>query len=134
MPEREDTAQVYGDYYAAASGEAVRRLEEVAIGIDWGGNGYTTRAQAEEMADLLQLRPDATLADLGSGAGWPGIYLASLSGCDVVLSDLTAPGMASARRLARDKQVRARVAVASAIDNPFASDRFDAVSHSDLLC
>ncbi len=134
MREREDTARVYGDYYAAATGEAVRRLEEASIGIDWGGNGHTTRAQAEEMAELLQIGPDSTLADLGSGAGWPGIYLASLSGCDVVLSDLTGPGMANARRLAGEKQVRARVEVASAIDNPFVSNCVDAVSHSDLLC
>ena len=135
MPEAEETAQVYGDYYASATGEAIRQLESEALGIDWGGNGYTTRDQAESLAELLQLDADSTLADLGSGAGWPALYLAARSGCHALLSDLAASGMrAAARRAAEQGVERVRVAVASATDPPFADGSVDAVSHTDLLC
>ncbi len=135
MADAEETAQVYGDYYASASGEAIRALETEALGIDWGGNGYTTRQQADDLAETLQLRADSRLADLGSGAGWPGLYLAARAGCEVLISDLAPSGVrAAAQRAAEQGVDRVRVAVASATDPPFADGSVDAVSHTDLLC
>lgn len=135
MAEAEETARVYGDYYASAAGEGVRRLETAALGIDWGGNGYTTRAQADALAATLGLGPQSRLVDLGGGAGWPAVYMAALTGCEAVVSDLTLSGMeAAALRAAEHRVDRVRVAVASATDPPFTSGSVDAVSHTDLLC
>ena len=135
VDDRRSTADRYGGYYTVATGEAVRELERVAVGADWGGNGHTTVAQSHELVDALRLGPGSRLADLGSGAGWPGLYLAHLSGCDVVLSDLTPAGMGAARKRAIERGVdRALFVTASATDVPLADASFDAVSHSDLLC
>ena len=58
---------------------------------DWliyGANGYTTAAQANLLAQRLDLGPGKRLLDVGSGRGWPGLYLAASTGCTVVLTDL----------------------------------------------
>jgi precorrin-6B methylase 2 len=135
MDEPKRTAAVYGSYYAVAEGKAIRELERVAVGMDWGGNGYTTVEHVRELIDVLDLGPDKRLADLGSGAGWPGVFVASESGCRVVLSDLAVTGMRAARAHAASHDVDGvQVVSASATEVPFADATFDAVSHSDLLC
>jgi cyclopropane fatty-acyl-phospholipid synthase-like methyltransferase len=45
-------------------------------------------AQADTLAGELRLSAGDRLLDLGSGRGWPGLYLAASSGCQVVPSDL----------------------------------------------
>ena len=127
--------KIYGDYYSVASGAAIRELERTAVGIDWGGNGYTTVEQVDELIDCLHLRPGSSLLDIGAGAGWPAVYLAARSGCEVVASDLALSGMQAAQTRAGDKGVDATsFVVSSAASLPFADGSFDAVSHSDLLC
>ena len=71
-----------------ARSDAMRDLERSVCGCDYGSTSGTTRLEAERIAQLLELRPAAKLLDLGAGSGWPGLYLAQLTGCDVVLVDL----------------------------------------------
>ena len=126
---------IYRRYYEVASGNAVRQLEQETVGTDWGGNGYTTVAQVDELIEVLALRPEVQYVDLGSGAGWPGLFVAARSGCDVVLTDLTVAGMEAARQRADQRSVaNAQVVVAASERVPFADSSFDAVSHADLLC
>lgn len=136
MPEGpERTAAVYGDYYSVASGDAIRMLEREAVGTDWGGNGYTTVDHVDELIRVLELGPGKKLADLGAGAGWPGVYIAARSGSDVVISDLAVSGMIAGRERAKERGVETTAEVAaSATDVPFADASFDGVTHSDLLC
>ena len=63
-------------------------VEGQALGSDYGSTGYTTRDQADDLAVHLQLRPGDRLADIGAGSGWPGLYLADKTGCQVVGTDL----------------------------------------------
>ena len=71
-----------------------------------------------------------------AGSGWPGLYLAELTSCDVALVDLPFAGL----RIARERAVRERfagacwVALADGAAPPFRDSSFDAVSHSDVLC
>jgi protein-L-isoaspartate O-methyltransferase len=37
---------------------------------------------------LLGLDPTVRLLDVGAGSGWPALYLAKISGCDVTMSDI----------------------------------------------
>src|SRR5207237_725134 len=76
------------DRYAVRRTDALLKAELAVIGGDWGANAYTTRAQADRLVDALALRPGDRLLDLGAGRGWPGLYLAHESGCDVVLTDV----------------------------------------------
>ena len=59
---------------------AVRELERNVLGCDYGGTSWTTRAQAEHIAESLTLRPGVQLLEVGAGSGWPGLFLASLTG------------------------------------------------------
>jgi hypothetical protein len=72
----------------APVGGVAERVERLVIGADFSADGYTTVEQADELARRLELRPGLRLLDLGSGQGWPGVYLAKTTGCQVVLTDL----------------------------------------------
>jgi ubiquinone/menaquinone biosynthesis C-methylase UbiE len=84
----------------------------------------------------LQLRPGVRLLEVGAGCGWPGLYLAKMSGCDIALVDLPLAGL----RIAAERAVKdcisgaCWIAVADAATLPFRGGSFDAVSHSDVLC
>jgi SAM-dependent methyltransferase len=112
------------------------QIEQRVIGGDWGANGYTTMSQADTLARELHLSAGDRLLDLGSGRGWPGLYLAARTGCAVVLTDLPLEGLrvAAARAASEGLAVRAGVVAAAASGLPFRAGSFDAVIHTDVLC
>ncbi|HET7311450.1 MAG TPA: class I SAM-dependent methyltransferase [Mycobacteriales bacterium] len=134
--EEAERRQLYDARHALATHEATRVVEAEAVGTDYGNAGFTTRAQADLLADLLELKPTDRLLDVGSGAGWPGLYLAGRSGCSVVVSDISDTGMVQARRRAAADGMsdRARAVVATARQLPFRPEQFDAIVHTDVLC
>lgn len=115
---------------------ATLAVEREVLGCDYGGNGYTTVAQADQLGVALALAPGRRLLDLGAGCGWPGLYLTRTTGCSTVLTDLSQPAMQRARRRAQEEstQARAAVVVASARHLPFRPECFDAIVHTDVLC
>jgi ubiquinone/menaquinone biosynthesis C-methylase UbiE len=116
--------------------QLVAHVERLVIGSDFGADGYTTVEQADELTRRLELRPGGRLLDLGSGSGWPGLYLSMQTGCDAVLSDVPLEGLRRARERAVRERLGARcaVVVASGPRLPFAGESFDAVVHTDVLC
>jgi 2-polyprenyl-3-methyl-5-hydroxy-6-metoxy-1,4-benzoquinol methylase len=112
------------------------QIEQRVIGGDWGANGYTTMAQADTLARGLGLSASDRLLDLGTGRGWPGLYLAAQTGCRVVLADLPLEGLRVAANRAASEGLTARTGVvASAASGlPFRAGSFDAVIHTDVLC
>jgi len=114
----------------------MRDLERSVYGCDYGGNGGTTRLEAERIAQLLELRPGAKLLDVGAGSGWPGLYLAQLTGCDVVMVDLPLAALRIAReRAAADNLAeRCEAVAADGAALPFRDASFDALNHSEVLC
>jgi SAM-dependent methyltransferase len=115
---------------------AERAVERAGIGANLDVIGYTTLAQAGELGRRLSLRPGSLLLDLGCGRGHPGLYLARTTGCRVVGSDLPVASLkAAARRAARERTGgRVSFVAASAVHLPFATQSFDAVVHTDVLC
>lgn len=128
--------ECFVDRFGVERVPAIGAVEREVLGTDYGGNGYTTRDQADRLAAELGLGPDSHLLDVGAGCGWPGLYLSTTTGCRVTLSDLTVEGMVIAqRRAAADGLAdRVRTVVASARQLPFHPDCFDAVVHTDVLC
>jgi cyclopropane fatty-acyl-phospholipid synthase-like methyltransferase len=131
-----DANERFSQRYGEERGDVVRAIELAVIGGDWGANGHTTIAQADQLADMLELGTGSLVLDLGAGRGWPGLYLAGRTGCSVVITDVPVEGLASAReRSQRDGiEDRAWAVNASARDLPFAAETFDAVVHTDVLC
>src|SRR5438270_6154188 len=134
---RRDEAQAvekFAPRYAVPRADVNRTVERAVIGGDWGANGYTTKAQADELIELLRLGPSSRLLDLGAGRGWPGLYLAQRTGCAVVLADLPYEALREARgRAAAEGLGHATAVVASAVDLPLRPRSVDAVVAADVL-
>ncbi len=111
-------------------------MEREVFGACIGTDGYTTVEEAAELLDHLALRKGERLLDLGSGRGWPGVYLAAESGCDVVLTDVPVSAPREALLAARSRRLPGCFAAAAAGGEavPFRSQSFDAVVHSDVFC
>ncbi len=133
--EREASA-LFAERYGRAGSDATRDLELRVIGSDFGANGYTTREQADLLAERLELRAAHRLLDVGAGRGWPGLYLAKTTGCGVVVTDLPMEAMRTAtlRAASEGLSARAHAVVASARRLPLGTATFDAIVHTDVLC
>jgi protein-L-isoaspartate O-methyltransferase len=136
MPTRDevDAIQRFGARYRVVE-PVTADLERAVLGTDYGANGYTPLSQAELLIRVLALRAGERLLDIGSGCGWPGLYLAARTGCDVVVTDLPMTGMRRAwKRIRDDRLVSSAAVVSTARHLPFSPESFDAVVHTDVLC
>lgn len=124
----------FRDYYANSADPALRELERRVLGVDYGGNSATDAGQAGRLAELLGLQSGHLLLDIGSGAGWPGMFLARESGCRVIFTDKPLAGLWQAATRAAEESIRAASVAASGTHLPFRAAAFDAVTHSDVLC
>lgn len=126
----------FEERYATSSSTAIMAAELDALGTDYQANGYTTRVQADDLAQVLKLGPGRLLLDIGSGCGWPGLYLSREHGCAVVSIDPVAEGVDVARVRADTDGLAERSFMlrGTAVQLPLRSGSVDAVVHTDVLC
>lgn len=131
-----DLITEFDAHYALVEQPPMIEAERSVIGADYGATSFTTRRQADLLASELELEPHHHLLDVGSGTGWPGIYLAAAHGCQVTLSDVPLEGLHVARRRIERDALDELVSVVSATGEslPFRSESFDVVSSSDVFC
>lgn len=130
------TTKRFADRYRVSGAEIIKEIERATCGCDYGATSWTTREEADRVGELLGLGPGRKLLDIGSGSGWPALYFARTSGCDVALTDLPLEGLSHAAGRAREDGIAENCvfAVTDAAALPFGDNRFDAISHSDVLC
>jgi len=58
------------DWYQLGQSPLMLSIERSVCGCDYGASSWTTQAEAQEIASLLQLEHQTMLLDLGSGSGW----------------------------------------------------------------
>lgn len=131
----EKVAKRFADTYARMDTAVHRALQREVFGAESWVRGYTTPAQADLLAERLALRPGVRVLDLGAGLGWPSLYLAQRSGCEVVLTDVPETALRSA--LIRSERLRlsgrSTLIRASGTHLPFRQGSFDVLVHTDAL-
>ncbi len=122
--------------YEIGQSPVMREIERRVRGSDYGATSWTTRAQAEAAVARLGLSTGHCLLEIGAGSGWPALFLATLSGCEVVLTDRPVSGLriARARSLCDGLENRCSVLAADGAALPFADGTFDRIHHADVLC
>ncbi|MEK9722479.1 MAG: class I SAM-dependent methyltransferase [Rhodospirillaceae bacterium] len=131
-----EVIEIFRQVYKHVQADVMLAIERCSCDSDFGGTSWTTRAEADLVSRLMNLRPGVRLLEIGAGAGWPGLYMARASGCEVVLTDLPVAGLQVAVDRAKSDRIE-RSCHAVAADGaalPFRSSTFDAISHSDVLC
>jgi protein-L-isoaspartate O-methyltransferase len=130
-----DILKRFTERYSLATSAALNAVETETIGAVVGANGFTTVAQAEQLLEVLSLKPESWLLDIGAGRGWPSLYLSERSGCRAVITDLPRPAISAAHARAQELglAVRCGFALASGSPLPFRHASFDAVVHTDTL-
>lgn len=131
-----DPTERFSDRYLASGADAVLATELEVLGSDYQANGYTTLAQAEQIGIELGLRSEQRLLDLGSGCGYPGLYLADRFGCRVATLDPVVSGASTAAARARRDGLADRhvAALGHGTAIPFRDCSFDAIVHVDVMC
>jgi SAM-dependent methyltransferase len=129
-------ADRFNQRYGEGRGDVGRAMALDVFGANIDVNGYTTVAQAERLARELKLLPGMLLLDVGAGAGWPGLHIAKITGCDVVLADQPRPALQRALRHATTDRVKGRCSVVqmTATTFPFRPAMFDGIVHTDVMC
>jgi ubiquinone/menaquinone biosynthesis C-methylase UbiE len=107
-----------------------------ACGCDFAATSWTTRDEVDRFIGNLCLGKNKQLLDLGAGAGWPGLYIAAQTRCDLILADIPMSGLriAKERAIADGLTDRCWVAAADGARLPFRANSFDAINHTDVLC
>ena len=135
-PEEQALIARFSKRYQLGQSAVMQTIERAVCGCDYGGTSWTTRQEACAIKNMLNLGPGRRLLEVGAGSGWPGLYLAAETGCDIALIDLPFEGV----RIAKERAVSDRLpgacwaAVADGSALPFPNGSFDAIAHSDLLC
>src|SRR5262245_20513836 len=114
----------------------MREIERRVRGSDYGATSWATREQVQQSVGRLALAPGLCLLEIGAGSGWPALLLATLSGSDVVLTDMPLSGLRAAQARAKSDGVASRC-LALAADGtalPFREQTFDRIHHADVLC
>ena len=135
----QDEAQaraLFQERYRNTPSLLTRQIEQRVIGGDWSAND-TTMAKPTPSPASFTCRPPTTLLDLGSGRGWPGLYLAARTGCRVVLADLPLEGLRVAANRATSEALAARTGVVAAAASGLPFPRaggFDVIIPAPMCC
>lgn len=122
--------------YEYATTDVYLEIERSVCGCDYGASSWTTVGEIERIIKWLGMSKEGTLLEIGTGSGWPGLFLAKEIGCQIHLTDLPFEGLQVARERAGVDEMLEQVAViaASGAHLPYSDSSFDHLFHSDVLC
>jgi len=134
MPAR---VELYDGAYANYGSDIYRQVRLETYGEDFGQTSWVTTEESREIPQLLDLKPDSSVLEVGCGSGGYALYLAEKIGCRLVGLDVNVPGVRNANELvaARGLAARVRFEECDASENlRFDDNTFDAIFSNDVLC
>jgi len=128
---------LYDSAYGNYESDSYRLVRIETYGQDLGQTSWVTTEESNEIPQLLDLRLNSSVLEVGCGSGGYALHLAEKVGCRLFGLDINAAGIRNANQLAlaRSLASRARFEQCDVSKNlPFDDKTFDAVFSNDVLC
>jgi SAM-dependent methyltransferase len=136
VAEKPEVPDHYSAQYGQFAAEVHGQVRRAAFGEDIGQNSWLTVEELERFAGWLELGKSSRLLDVACGSGGPALYLARLTGCEIVGVELYAEAVANGNRMALEAglETQARFVQADASQPlPLESGTFDAILCVDAI-
>ncbi|MBV8069283.1 MAG: class I SAM-dependent methyltransferase, partial [Acidobacteriaceae bacterium] len=128
---------LYNHAYAQYELDVYARIRVETYGEDLGQTSWVTTQESNEIPQLLQIRPESRVLEIGCGSGRYALRVAEQTRCRLIGLDVNSHGIRNAKEIASrmrlDSLVRFEECDASH-RLPFSDARFDAVFSNDVLC
>lgn len=134
MPQKVD---LYDSAYGNYGADTYRLVRLETYGEDLGQTSWVTTEESNEIPQLLELRRNSSVLELGCGSGRYALHLAEKVGCRLIGLDINAAGVRNASQLALAKGLASLVQFEQcdvSKNLPFTDKTFDAVFSNDVLC
>jgi ubiquinone/menaquinone biosynthesis C-methylase UbiE len=128
---------LYDSAYRNYESAIYRAVRIETYGEDFGQTSWVTTEESNEIPQLLGLRSDFFVLELGCGSGGYALHLGETVGCRLIGIDINEPGVRSANLLAQARGLASRVRFElcdASKHLPFDDNTFDAVFSNDVLC
>jgi len=128
---------LYNNAYGNYESDAYRQVRIETYGQDFGQTSWVTTEESGEIPQLLGLKRDSYVLEIGCGSGGYALYLAEKIGCGLVGLDVNESGVRNANQLAQARGLASlcRFEQCDASKKlPFADATFDAAFSNDVLC
>ncbi len=132
-----DQLDLYSSAYANYDLDVYRQARIETYGEDLGQTSWVTTEESNAIPQLLELRPDSYVLEIGCGSGRYALRVAEKIGCRILGTDINANGIRTANELAREQKLNSLVRFEegdAAKPLPFADAAFEAVFSNDVLC
>src|SRR5277367_6344497 len=128
---------LYNNAYGNYASDPYRQVRIETYGQDFGQTSWVTTEESLEIPQLLSLRRDSRVLEIGCGSGGYALHLAGKVGCQILGLDINESGIRNAQQLAQAARLasQARFEQNDASKNlSFDEATFDAVFSNDVLC
>jgi SAM-dependent methyltransferase len=128
---------LYESAYSNPGSDTYHEVRIATYGEDFGQTSWVTTEESNAIPQLLGLKSDSSVLELGSGSGGYALHLGEKIGCRLIGLDINEPGVRNANRLALARGLASRVRFEQFDASkrlPFDDSTFDAVFSNDVLC
>jgi ubiquinone/menaquinone biosynthesis C-methylase UbiE len=128
---------LYDNAYENYESATYRQVRIETYGEDFGQTSWVTTEESHAIPELLGLRSDSFVLEVGCGSGRYALHLGEKVGCRLIGLDINEPGVRNANQLALATGLASQVRFEqcdAAKKLPFDNNTFDAVFSNDVLC